>query len=146
MHLRCGKSIGSGPEVEQEEEAESLQKSETRGRTPSREQPDLSSREQNKEEDDYEDRGDFALRQENYVRPNFPPLYSEKPPAPFPEALRDTRRPANDKDLFDTFSKCEVNIPLLKLVKSIPRHAKFLKELCKIKEKSKAKEEAKGTS
>ena len=34
MHLRCGKSIGSGPKAEQEEEVESLQKSETRGRTP----------------------------------------------------------------------------------------------------------------
>ena len=90
-------------------------------------------------DEEYEDRGDFALRQENYVRPNFPPLYSEKPPAPFPEALKDTRRPVNDQELFETFSKCEVNIPLLKLVKSIPRYAKFLKELCKIKRKQKLK-------
>ena len=94
---------------------------------------------QDKEEEEYEDRGDFALRQENYVRPNFPPLGSEKPPAPFPEALKDTRTPANDKEIFETFSKCEVNIPLLQLVKSIPRYAKFLKELCKIKRKQKLK-------
>ncbi len=45
----------------------------------------------------------------------------------------------NDKELFETFSKCEVNIPLLKLVKSIPRYAKFLKELCTIKRNQKLK-------
>ena len=32
--------------------------------------------------------GDFRLRQDNYVRPYFPPLSSDwKPPAPFPEYL-----------------------------------------------------------
>ena len=51
------------------------------------------------EEDEYEDRGDFKLRQENYVRPNFPPLYDDKPPAPFPDALKDTRRPVHDQEL-----------------------------------------------
>ena len=91
------------------------------------------------EEDEYEDRGDFKLRQENYVRPNFPPLYDDKPPAPFPDALKDTRRPVNDQELFDMFSKCEVNIPLLKLIKSVPRYAKFLKELCTIKRNQKLK-------
>ena len=91
------------------------------------------------DEEEYQDQGDFKLRQEDYVRPNFPPLYSEKPPAPFPEALKDTRRPENDKELFETFSKCEVNIPLLKLIKNIPRYAKFLKELCTIKRKQKLK-------
>ena len=45
----------------------------------------------------------------------------------------------NDQELFETFSKCEVNIPLLKLVKSIPRYAKFLKELCTIKRNQKLK-------
>ena len=81
---------------------------------------------QDNEEEEYQDRGDFKLRQENYGRPNFPPLDSEKPPAPFPDALKDTRRLENDKEIFETFSKCEVNIPLLKLVKNIPRYAKFL--------------------
>ena len=59
------------------------------------------------------------MRQDNYVRPNFPPLYSEKPPAPFPEALKETRKPESDKELFETSSKCEVNIPLLKLDKEL---------------------------
>ena len=92
-----------------------------------------------KKEEEYEDRGDFKLRQDNYVRPYFPPLGSVKPPAPFPEALKDTRTPSNDKEIFETFSKCEVNIPLLQLIKSIPRYAKFLKELCKLKRKQSLK-------
>ena len=58
---------------------------------------------------------------------------------PFPDALKDSRKPVNDQDLFETFSKCEVNISLLKLVKSIPRYAKFLKELCTIKRNQKLK-------
>ena len=37
-------------------------------------------------DDGYEDRGDFKLCQDNYVRPNFPPLYDDTPPAPFPNA------------------------------------------------------------
>src|SRR4051794_7562156 len=99
--------------------------------------PEVETSETQPEEEEYEDRGDFPLRQENYVRPNIPPFYSEKPPAPFPDALKDTRKPVNDKELYDTFSKCEVNIPLLNLVKQIPRYAKFLKELCTIKRNQK---------
>ena len=85
------------------------------------------------------DEGPFKLRQDNYVRPNFPPLSNAKPAPPFPDALKDSHNSVNDKELFDTFSKCEVNIPLLKLVKSIPRYAKFLKELCTIKRNHKLK-------
>ena len=42
-----------------------------------------SSENAQEEEEPYDDQGAFKLRQDNYVRPNFPPLYSEKPPAPF---------------------------------------------------------------
>ena len=35
---------------------------------------------------------------DTYVRPHFPPLSSEKPPAPFLEVLKE-RRIINDKDL-----------------------------------------------
>jgi hypothetical protein len=56
---------------------------------------------------------------------------------PFPEALKETRKLESNKEIFETFSNCEVNIPLLKLIKSIPRYAKFLKELCTIKRNQK---------
>ncbi|XP_042443926.1 uncharacterized protein LOC122029030 [Zingiber officinale] len=40
----------------------------------------------------------------------------------------------------DIFSKVEVNIPLLKVIKNIPKHAKFLKDLCVHKRKLKGDE------
>ncbi|CAM8904921.1 unnamed protein product [Rhodiola kirilowii] len=35
-----------------------------------------------------------------------------------------------DEDVFELFSKVEINIPLLEAIKQIPRYAKFLKERC----------------
>ncbi|XP_074302682.1 uncharacterized protein LOC141634389 [Silene latifolia] len=49
---------------------------------------------------------------------------------PFPHALTHSKRFERDEDLYETFRKCEVNIPLLNLLKGVPRYAKFLKELC----------------
>ncbi|XP_074289531.1 uncharacterized protein LOC141614687 [Silene latifolia] len=49
---------------------------------------------------------------------------------PFPSALTHSKRVERDEDLYETFRKCEVNIPLLNLLKGVPRYAKFLKELC----------------
>ncbi|XP_012435566.1 uncharacterized protein LOC105762219 [Gossypium raimondii] len=52
------------------------------------------------------------------------------------EPVPDKRRLANDKkaneekEIFETFRKVEVNIPLLNTIKQIPRYSKFLKELC----------------
>ena len=66
----------------------------------------------------------------------------DKPP--FPEALK-ARKPELDTDVLDIFRKCEVNIPLLNLIKSVPRYAKFLKDLCTTKrhQKLNAKQKAK---
>ncbi|XP_074291939.1 uncharacterized protein LOC141618757 [Silene latifolia] len=68
------------------------------------------------------------------------PLPEYEPQAPFPSALNDTR--VMDKKtsrLYKIFRKVEVNIPLLDLLSSIPKHAKFLKELCTTKRINKAK-------
>ena len=35
-----------------------------------------------------------------------------------------------DKEILNTFKKVEMNIPLLDVVRQIPKYAKFLKELC----------------
>ncbi|XP_023750718.1 uncharacterized protein LOC111899063 [Lactuca sativa] len=45
-----------------------------------------------------------------------------------------------EKEIFDTFQKVEVNIPLLDAIKQIPRYANFLKELCTNKRKLKGNE------
>ncbi|CAM8999043.1 unnamed protein product [Rhodiola kirilowii] len=51
-------------------------------------------------------------------------------PLPFPVLARAPKRYVMDKDVWELFSKVEINIPLLEAIKQIPRYAKFLKELC----------------
>ena len=62
------------------------------------------------------------------------PVFPEyKPVAPLPSALKRTKPLAQDKDMFEMFRNVEVNIPLLNLIKSVPRYAKFLKQMCTTK-------------
>ncbi|XP_073138382.1 uncharacterized protein [Henckelia pumila] len=69
----------------------------------------------------------------------FPPFSEYKPVAPFPLALKESRKDEGIKGLYEVFRRCEVNIPLLDVIKQIPRYAKFLKELCTVKRKHKLK-------
>ncbi|XP_073137588.1 uncharacterized protein [Henckelia pumila] len=52
-----------------------------------------------------------------------------------PRALKDSRKGEGIKELYETFCRCEVNIPLLDAIKQVPRYAKFLMELCTAKRK-----------
>ncbi|XP_073122985.1 uncharacterized protein [Henckelia pumila] len=72
-------------------------------------------------------------------RGKFPPFSEYKPVAPFPLALKDSRKNEGIKELYKTFRRCEVNIPLFDAIKQVPRYAKFLKELCTAKRKQKLK-------
>jgi len=65
----------------------------------------------------------------------FLPLFDYKLVPPFPQALVEWRKDEKNKDLYETFRRWEVNIPLLNAIKQVPRYAKFLKELCTIKRK-----------
>ncbi|XP_074315642.1 uncharacterized protein LOC141651846 [Silene latifolia] len=68
------------------------------------------------------------------------PLPEYEPQAPFPSALNDTRIiDKKTSNLYDIFHKVEVNITLLDLLSSVPKHAKFLKKLCTTKKTNKAK-------
>ncbi|CAM8949930.1 unnamed protein product [Rhodiola kirilowii] len=49
---------------------------------------------------------------------------------PFSVPARAPKRYVMDKDIWELFSRVEINIPLLEAIKQIPRYAKFLKELC----------------
>ncbi|CAM8892829.1 unnamed protein product [Rhodiola kirilowii] len=49
---------------------------------------------------------------------------------PFPVPARVPKQHVMDEDVFELFSKVEINIPFLEAIKQIPRYAKFLKELC----------------
>ena len=65
----------------------------------------------------------------------FPPLSDYKPVPYFPQALVESRKDEQNKDLYETFRRYEVNISFLDAIKQVPRYAKFLKELCTIKRK-----------
>ena len=65
------------------------------------------------------------------------PVYESRPP--FPQAMMETRKPDSGKDIYEIFRRCEVNIPLLDLLKFVPKYSKFLKELCNVKRNSKSK-------
>ena len=44
-----------------------------------------------------------------------------------------------EKEILEVFKKVELNIPLLDVIKQIPKYAKFLKELCTTKRAFKMK-------
>ena len=76
-----------------------------------------------------------VLNDDEVPKGKFPPLSDYKPVPPFSQALAESRQLEQNKDLYETFRRCEVNIPLLDAIKQVPRYAKFLKELCTIKRK-----------
>ncbi|CAH9106755.1 unnamed protein product [Cuscuta epithymum] len=96
-----------------------------------RSSPELQAKEVENEEVNH--------KEEELTKTKFPPLSSYEPIPPFPEALKDTRKLESDRGIYETFANCEVNIPLFKLIKSVPRYAKFLKELCIMKRRDKLK-------
>ncbi|CAM8978670.1 unnamed protein product [Rhodiola kirilowii] len=52
-------------------------------------------------------------------------------PLPFPTQVSKTNKKSiTDKEVWELFSKVEINIPLIEAIRQIPRYAKFLKELC----------------
>ncbi|XP_052623570.1 uncharacterized protein LOC128128837 [Lactuca sativa] len=61
-------------------------------------------------------------------------------PPPFPSRLAFSKKIEEENELFETFRKVQINIPLLNAFKQIPSYAKFLKDLCTKKRKLKANE------
>ncbi|XP_042458213.1 uncharacterized protein LOC122042261 [Zingiber officinale] len=65
---------------------------------------------------------------------------------PFPQRKTQLRRDVEEErakefqELVNLFSKVEVNVPLLTMIKQIPKYAKFLKDLCVHKKKLKGNE------
>ena len=57
-----------------------------------------------------------------------PILKEYKPIPPFLSRLKSTKREQVDEEIMDTFRKVEVNIPLLDVIKQVPRYAKGVLE------------------
>ncbi|XP_022875745.1 uncharacterized protein LOC111394216 [Olea europaea var. sylvestris] len=75
----------------------------------------------------------------NITKHKFLPLSDYKSVPPFPLALVGYRKDERDHELYDTFGRCEINIPLIDVIKKILHYVKFLKHLCKSKRKQKLK-------
>ncbi|XP_048443372.1 uncharacterized protein LOC125478796, partial [Pyrus x bretschneideri] len=62
------------------------------------------------------------------------------PNVPFPRRFMQEKKEESEKDIFETFRKVQVNIPLLDAIKQVPKYAKFLKDLCNTKRRRANKE------
>ncbi|CAN6720635.1 unnamed protein product [Malus baccata var. baccata] len=60
--------------------------------------------------------------------------------APFPRRFMQSKKDESDKDIFDTFRKMQVNIPLLDVIKQVLKYVKLLKELCTTRKRDSNKE------
>ena len=54
-------------------------------------------------------------------------------PPPFPQTLRKKKNSVNQTEILEVLRQVKVNIPLLDMIKKVPTHAKFLKDLCTVK-------------
>ena len=54
-------------------------------------------------------------------------------PPPFPQALRGKKKASQQAGILEVLRQVKVNIPLLDITKKVPAYAKFLKDLCTIK-------------
>ena len=52
---------------------------------------------------------------------------------PFPQALRKRKKSVNQTEILEVLWQVKVNIPLLDMIKQVPKYAKFLKDLCTVK-------------
>ncbi|KAL0334052.1 UNVERIFIED_CONTAM: hypothetical protein Sangu_1561400 [Sesamum angustifolium] len=78
--------------------------------------------------------------QDDETKEDNPKVLVTRPP--FPERFTKSKKEEEENEIFETFCKVEVNIPLYDAIKHIPRYAKFLKELCISKGKLKRNERA----
>ncbi|CAI9289287.1 unnamed protein product [Lactuca saligna] len=62
---------------------------------------------------------------------------SKATPAPFPERLRSLKKEREESEIMQMFKRVQINIPLLEVIKQVPRYARFLKDLCVSKKKLK---------
>ncbi|XP_052621604.1 uncharacterized protein LOC128127214 [Lactuca sativa] len=62
---------------------------------------------------------------------------SKATPAPFPKRLKSTKKEREENEIMQMFKRVQINIPLIEVIKQVPRYARFLKDLCVSKNKLK---------
>ncbi|CAM8986129.1 unnamed protein product [Rhodiola kirilowii] len=132
LTLRSGKTLVGKP-LEQEDKDPRLP-----GKEQMRPESLEALEEEAADEDDgmYEEEQDVTEEEGDTSKEHIPgPVPRTEDPRinaklPFPVLARMQKQHVMDEDVFELFSKVEINIPLLEAIKQIPRYAKFLKELC----------------
>ncbi|CAM8885004.1 unnamed protein product [Rhodiola kirilowii] len=132
LTLRSGKTLVGKP-LEQEDKDPRLP-----GKEQMRPESLEALEEEAADEDDgmYEEEQDVTEEEGDTSKEHIPgPVPRTEDPRisaklPFPVPARMQKQHVMDKDVFELFSKVEINIPLLEAIKQIPRYAKFLKDLC----------------
>ncbi|KAL0443922.1 UNVERIFIED_CONTAM: hypothetical protein Slati_2114900 [Sesamum latifolium] len=81
---------------------------------------------------------EVEIPQDDEPKEDQPKVLVTRPP--FPKRFTKSKKEEEEKEIFETFRKVEVNIPLLDAIKQIPSYVKFLKELCTNKGKLKGNE------
>ena len=114
MSLRSGKEL-KRPELPQNEKEDA----EDEAPPPPQEEEDLADK-----------RAETEITAEDLIH------------APFPSRLQCQSKDKYLTEISSIFNKCQVNIPLLEVIKQVPRYAKFLKELCTQKRTVKVKKKA----
>ncbi|XP_017647991.1 uncharacterized protein LOC108488212 [Gossypium arboreum] len=59
-----------------------------------------------------------------------PSFSTYETPPPFPGKLARCDKKEEEKEILNIFKKVEINIPLLDVIRKVPKYAKFLKDLC----------------
>ena len=54
-------------------------------------------------------------------------------PPPFPQSLRGKKKASEQEGILEVLRQVKVNIPLLDMIKQVPTYAKFVKDLCTVK-------------
>ncbi|OMO93852.1 reverse transcriptase [Corchorus capsularis] len=127
--LKCGKQVGDLRELEKEHET-------------------LVQKQEISSPDAYRERGDKLATSEEPLDVSGE-VNSKHPKSnvktnvcipPFPSRLAKKTKEDVDNEIWETFKKVQVNIPLIEAIKQVPRYAKFLKDLCTNKRKHKGNE------
>ncbi|CAM8914073.1 unnamed protein product [Rhodiola kirilowii] len=124
--LRSGKKLDVQPMETEEEENPRLPREE-RMRPKALDTPVQDASKEEKDVAEEEGSAPEEHRPRSEPRPENP---KSSATLPFPVPARVPKEHVMDEDVFELFSKVEINIPLLEAIKQIPRYAKFLKELC----------------
>ncbi|KAK8544435.1 hypothetical protein V6N13_056215 [Hibiscus sabdariffa] len=95
-------------------------------------EPSVQKQKEKPKNSDFQE-GDATTERGAPIAEPEPSPYAEPPP--FPSRFLKKDKQAEEKDILDIFRKVELNIPLLEVIRKIPRYARFLKDLCTNKRK-----------